>query len=62
MEIGGAGRSHVTGTLIGHGYLQGPGRKQQETRGVAEELKGGIICKGMAGLQDHGVGAISRGL
>lgn len=33
MEIVEAGRSHITGGLIGHGYLQGPQKQQQETRG-----------------------------
>lgn len=52
--MGGAGRSHITGGLIVQGYLQDPGRKQQETKGGALELNEGIICKGMSVLKVKG--------
>lgn len=52
--MGGAGRSHITGGLIVQGYLQDPGRKQQETKGEALELNEGIICKGMSGSKVKG--------
>lgn len=57
--MGGAGRSHITGTyrpLVSSGSWQ---EAVGNSKGVAEEFFKEIICKGVAGLKGQRVGAVA---